>query len=265
MDQKRTKWRLDGHAWVISKIEECSDLDEMLETMPMKFERKRTWGKHLTRNHKHYVQNECDFLTIRIRRKRRKRRILMGQNVNENKAMTKVVIAKMTSWPKRVILGRKLGGIRIVTLVQMRFTHNFPREHIPYLVIRKGTSSQNHCHLRTYCSKTRYYVKHSKFIIFGDNLARRALKFTKLSRQLSRICMCAKFHWRYKDREQVEVISQFSWKWRIWRAIFSNLVSDRVYNFVYGWKGHIFKYLNPKKGTGLPSHYGDTATEKKEL
>ena len=60
MDQKRTKWRLDGYAWVISKIEECSDLDEMLETMPMKFERKRTWGKHLTRNNKHYVQNEWD-------------------------------------------------------------------------------------------------------------------------------------------------------------------------------------------------------------
>ena len=57
----------------------------MLETMPMKFERKRTWGKHLTRNNKHYVQNEWDFWTIR--------RILMGQNVNENKAMTKVVIA----------------------------------------------------------------------------------------------------------------------------------------------------------------------------
>ena len=65
--------------------------------------------------------------------------------------------------------------------------------------------------------------------------------------------------------EQVEVISQFSWKWRIWRAIFLNLVSDRVYNFVYGWKGHIFKYLNPKKGTGLPSHYGDTATERKPI
>ena len=68
MDQKRTKWRLDGYAWVISKIEECSDLDEMLETMPMKFERKRTWGKHLTRNNKHYVQNECDF----DKKKRRK-------------------------------------------------------------------------------------------------------------------------------------------------------------------------------------------------
>ena len=68
MDQKRTKWRLDGYAWVISKIEECSDLDEMLETMPMKFERKRTWGKHLTRNNKHYVQNEWDFRTIRIRK-----------------------------------------------------------------------------------------------------------------------------------------------------------------------------------------------------
>ena len=32
MDQKRTKWRLDGHAWVISKIEKVGDLDEMLET-----------------------------------------------------------------------------------------------------------------------------------------------------------------------------------------------------------------------------------------
>ena len=65
--------------------------------------------------------------------------------------------------------------------------------------------------------------------------------------------------------EQVEVISEFSWKWRIWRVIFSNLVSDRVYNFVYGWKGHIFKYLNPKKGTVLPSHNGDTATERKPI
>ena len=65
--------------------------------------------------------------------------------------------------------------------------------------------------------------------------------------------------------EQVKVISQFSWKWRIWRAISSNLVSDRVYNFVYDSKGHIFKYLNPKKGTGLPSHYGDTATEREPI
>ena len=90
MDQKRTKWRLDGHAWVISKIEECSDLDEMLETMPMKFERKRTWGKHLTRKDKHYVQNEWDFWTIR--------RTKNINNVNENKAMTKVVIAKSNIW-----------------------------------------------------------------------------------------------------------------------------------------------------------------------
>ena len=87
MDQKRTKWRLDGHAWVISKIEKVGDLDEMLEMMPMKFERKRTWGKHLTRNNKHYVQNECDFLDDK---EYTRRRILMGQNVNENKAMTKV-------------------------------------------------------------------------------------------------------------------------------------------------------------------------------
>ena len=60
MDQKRTKWRLDGYAWVISKIEKVGDLDEMLEMMPTKFERKRTWGKYLTRNNKHYVQNEWD-------------------------------------------------------------------------------------------------------------------------------------------------------------------------------------------------------------
>ena len=65
--------------------------------------------------------------------------------------------------------------------------------------------------------------------------------------------------------EQVEVISEFSWKWRIWRAIFAKLVSDWVYNFVYGWKGHILRYLNPKKGTGLPSHNGDTATERKPI
>ena len=45
MDQKRTKWRLDGYAWVISKIKECSDLDDMLETMPMKFERKNHMRK----------------------------------------------------------------------------------------------------------------------------------------------------------------------------------------------------------------------------
>ena len=87
MDQKRTKWRLDGHAWVISKIKECSDLDEMLEMMPTKFKRKRTWGKYLTRNNKHYVQNEWDFWTIRIRI--RKRRILEMQSChNDVRAMT---------------------------------------------------------------------------------------------------------------------------------------------------------------------------------
>ena len=85
MDQKRTKWRLDVYAWVIPRIEECSDLDEMLETMPMKFERKRTWGKGIISDDKHYVQNEWDFRTIR-----RSKNI---NNVNENKAMTKVVIA----------------------------------------------------------------------------------------------------------------------------------------------------------------------------
>ena len=88
MDQKRTKWRLDGYAWVISTIEECSDLDEMLETMPMKFERKRTWGKHLTRNNKHYVQNEWD-----SGRQEEESKNINKKNVNENKAMTKVVIA----------------------------------------------------------------------------------------------------------------------------------------------------------------------------
>ena len=87
MDQKRTKWRLDGYAWVISKIKKCSDLDEMLETMPMKFERKRTWGKHLTWDIKHYVQNECDFLTIKKTRKGR--RILEMQSChNDVRAMT---------------------------------------------------------------------------------------------------------------------------------------------------------------------------------
>ena len=45
-------------------------------------------GRHC--NNKHYVQNEWDFRTIRIS-------ILMGQNVNENKAMTKVVIAIKSS------------------------------------------------------------------------------------------------------------------------------------------------------------------------
>ena len=65
--------------------------------------------------------------------------------------------------------------------------------------------------------------------------------------------------------EQVEVILKFSRKLRIWRAFFSKSVSVRVYNFVYGWKGHIFKYLNPKKGTDLPSHNGDTAIERKPI
>ena len=122
-----------------------------------------------------------------------------------------------------------------------------------------------------YCAHwTRYYVIHSKFIIFGDNFALTYSNFTKLGKQLSRIWihMSASFidvGITIAILEQVEVISQFSWKWRIWRAIFSNLVSDRVYNFVYGWKGHIFKYLNPKKGTGLPSHYGDTATDRKPI
>ena len=58
-DQKRTKWRLDGYAWVISKIEECSDLGEMLETMSMKFEMKRTWEKGITSDKKHYVQTNA--------------------------------------------------------------------------------------------------------------------------------------------------------------------------------------------------------------
>ena len=85
-------------------------------------------------------------------------------------------------------------------------------------IIRKGTSVRsvlNHCHLpTTYCThQTRYYVKHSKFIIFGDNLAQRALQFTKLNRQLSRIWIhvSAKFHWyRYKDRRFRASWSYFS-------------------------------------------------------
>ena len=56
--------------------------------MPTKFESNRAKGKDLDRINKRYVQNECDFLT-----KRRRRRIFKGQNVNENKAMTKIVIA----------------------------------------------------------------------------------------------------------------------------------------------------------------------------
>ena len=84
MDQKRTKWRLDGYAWVISKIEECSDLDEMLETMPMKFERKRTWGKHLTRNNKHYVQNEWDSGRQEEEEEPRIRRKQGNRNCNRN-------------------------------------------------------------------------------------------------------------------------------------------------------------------------------------
>ena len=40
-----------------------------------------------------------------------------------------------------------------------------------------------------YCTHwTRYYVIHSKFIIFGDNFALTYLNFPKLSKQLSRIC-----------------------------------------------------------------------------
>ena len=61
--------------------------------MPMKFEGKGHEESTYLGITNTTCKNECDFLTIRIRRKRRKRRILMGQNVNENKAMTKVVIA----------------------------------------------------------------------------------------------------------------------------------------------------------------------------
>ena len=40
-------------------------------------------------------------------------------------------------------------------------------------------------------------------------------------------------------------------------GIFSNLVSVGVYNFgYYNYKGHIPKYLNPKKGTGLARNNG---------
>ena len=45
MDQKRTKWHLDGYAWVISKIEERSDLDEMLEMMSTKFWKEKDMRK----------------------------------------------------------------------------------------------------------------------------------------------------------------------------------------------------------------------------
>ena len=56
--------------------------------MSTKFEINWDRGKILERARKH----EWDFRTIT-----RKTRILMGQNVNENKAMTKVVIA-IKSW-----------------------------------------------------------------------------------------------------------------------------------------------------------------------
>ena len=35
--------------------------------------------------------------------------------------------------------------------------------------------------------------------------------------------------------------------------------------FLFGWKGHIFKYLSPKKGSGLARNDGDTATERKQI
>ena len=142
-------------------------------------------------------------------------------------------------------------------------------------IIRKGTSVRSvwhHCHLRkTYCThQTSYYVKHSKFIILAITLRRGHYNLLNLADS------CHVYGYIYLPSfieigikiailEQVEVILEFSRKWRIWRAFFSNLVSVRVYNFVYGWKGHIFKYLNPKKGTVLPSHYGDTATERKPI
>ena len=86
MDQKRTKWRLDGYARVISKIEKVGDLCEISEMTPTKFERKRTWEKYLTRNNKHYMQNEWDFRTIR---KTRRTRILEMQSCqNDVRAMT---------------------------------------------------------------------------------------------------------------------------------------------------------------------------------
>ena len=123
-----------------------------------------------------------------------------------------------------------------------------------------------------YCAHwTRYYVIHSKFIIFGDNFALTYSNFTKFGKQLSRIWihMSAKFHWcRYNDRH-----FRASWSY-FWNFLengefgghFSQSQSViRLYNFVYGWKGHIFKYLNPIKGTGLPSHYGDTATDRKPI
>ena len=74
---------------MISKNEEHSDLDRLLETMHTKFKRNRARGQdlHVDRNNKHYVQNDCDFLM-----KRRRQRMLIGQNVNENN-VTKNVIA----------------------------------------------------------------------------------------------------------------------------------------------------------------------------
>ena len=60
MDQKRTKWRLDVYAWVISENEKVGNLDWISEITPTKFERNRAREKDLDRNNKHYVQSEWD-------------------------------------------------------------------------------------------------------------------------------------------------------------------------------------------------------------
>lgn len=55
---KRTKWRLDSHAWVISENEGFSNLNSMLKTMRMKFERNRDKARDLDGGYKHCVQND---------------------------------------------------------------------------------------------------------------------------------------------------------------------------------------------------------------
>ena len=105
-------------------------------------------------------------------------------------------------------------------------------------IIRKGTSLRSvwhHCYLRAmYCTHlTRYYVMHSKFIIFSDNFAKRALKFTQLGRQLSRIWIhvSAKFHWcRYKDTVRFKYKTEFIWEsygsFRLFRGPFFKNLRD---------------------------------------
>ena len=128
---------------------------------------------------------------------------------------------KMTSWPKGVIIGRELGVIRIETLVQKRFTHNFLREHIPYLVSFERALQCGQFQTTVICAKRTARIKRAitQSIVNSSFLAitwRRGhnnlLNLADSCHVYGYMCLPSFIDVGIKiaGLEQVEVISQFS-------------------------------------------------------